>query len=484
MSTCWRSTLSQQRNRPRGQFLCVSGGCEGGDDYDLICLTTNSDLGNKEKGENNVKRLVSILLTLAVAVSLCLATAVPVAASEPVAMTIETVPVGNPGNDPDDTGYGAVAYAYNIGKYEVTAGQYTEFLNAVAGTDPYGLYNTGMDSYGCRIERTGTDDDYSYSVASDWANRPMNFVSFWDACRFANWFHNGQGSGDTETGAYTLTADGILNNSVIRNEGWQWAVASEDEWYKAAYHDGLTGNYFDYPTASDSMPSNDLTTPDEGNNANFWQDNDYTLGGPYYRTLVGEFELSESPYGTFDQGGNVWEWNEAGVGSSYRYHRGGGFAPYFAAPEMSYRLLGADMRGPFLPTDERNDVGFRVVSKPGPKGSVGLTTDTGEGIVAISVSPGSIDFGTVQPGQSSDEKTLNVENIGFVPVDVSASLESATPVFDYLRLDSKVNLSSWGITGLVGGQLKGVSAQLVVPRGYAAQGTETATLVFEASPAA
>ena len=27
---------------------------------------------------------------------------------------------------------------------------------------------------------------------------------------------------------------------------------------------------------------------------------------------MGEFENSESPYGTFDQGGNVWEWNENG----------------------------------------------------------------------------------------------------------------------------------------------------------------------------
>ena len=49
---------------------------------------------------------------------------------------IETVPVGNPGNA-DDThgaGYGGVDYVYNIGKYEVTAGQYTEFLNAVMVT--------------------------------------------------------------------------------------------------------------------------------------------------------------------------------------------------------------------------------------------------------------------------------------------------------------------------------------------------------------
>ena len=51
------------------------------------------------------------------------------------AVSIATVPVGNLGNEPDtryDTlGYGAVDYAYNIGKYEVTAGQYAEFLNDV-----------------------------------------------------------------------------------------------------------------------------------------------------------------------------------------------------------------------------------------------------------------------------------------------------------------------------------------------------------------
>ena len=44
--------------------------------------------------------------------------------------------VGNPGNTADTRyetpGYGGVDYTYNIGKYEITAGQYCEFLNAVA----------------------------------------------------------------------------------------------------------------------------------------------------------------------------------------------------------------------------------------------------------------------------------------------------------------------------------------------------------------
>ncbi|MCC6123909.1 MAG: SUMF1/EgtB/PvdO family nonheme iron enzyme [Pirellulales bacterium] len=191
--------------------------------------------------------------------------------------SLETVQVGNPGNAADAaTGnlYGSVDHAYAIGKYEVTAAQYAEFLNNVAATDTYGLYNASMwsDGEGCKIQQTGSSGSYAYSVAADWANRPVNFVNFWDAARFTNWLHNGQGTGDTETGAYTITAGGISANTVTRNAGAQWWIPSEDEWYKAAYHknDGATGNYFDYPTSSDSIPSNVLVNPtDPGNNATY-----------------------------------------------------------------------------------------------------------------------------------------------------------------------------------------------------------------------
>ena len=59
-------------------------------------------------------------------------------------ITIATVPVGNPGNAADITGFGSVAYSYNIGEYDVTSSQYTAFLNAVAATDTYGVYNPTM----------------------------------------------------------------------------------------------------------------------------------------------------------------------------------------------------------------------------------------------------------------------------------------------------------------------------------------------------
>ena len=307
------------------------------------------------------------------------------------AINIETVPVGNTSNTGELSGTGAggygsdricgaVGYEYNIGKYEVTAGQYTAFLNAVAATDTYGLYNTDMWLLGCcKIKRTDTGSGYSYSVAADWANRPVNCVSFWDACRFANWLHNGQptgaqDAGTTEDGAYTLNGyNGDDGRTIQRNSGWQWAVPSEDEWYKAAYHknDGDTGNYFDYPTANDSVPSNDLTTPDGGNNANFYQNGYTIIGSPYYLTPVGEFELSGSPYGTFDQGGNVWEWNEAVMyweeeasGWSIRGLRGGS---YFA--NDSYMLAACRDTFRFIiydPTVEFGFIGFRVSQVPEP----------------------------------------------------------------------------------------------------------------------
>jgi formylglycine-generating enzyme len=270
-------------------------------------------------------------------------------------ITIDTVAVGDPGNAADTAshsgnpaGQGSVSYAYNIGKYEVTAGQYTAFLNAVAKTDTYGLYSTYMweDSYysdgGCRIQRTGGDGDYSYSVASDYANRPVNLVSYWDACRFTNWLHNGQKTGaqdltTTEDGAYYLNGytgyAGIYGRTIQRKAGWQWAVTSEDEWYKAAYYKGggTNAGYWSYPTQSDSAPGRDMNDA-SGNNANYYTD-DYLIGSPYYRTEVGEFQNSDSTYGTFDQGGNVWELNETALfwdeepDLLYRGLRGGSFHP-------------------------------------------------------------------------------------------------------------------------------------------------------------
>jgi len=293
------------------------------------------------------------------------------------AVTIDLVPVGNPGNGNDpETGYGSVAEAYLIGQYEVTAGQYTEFLNAVADTDTYGLYNSNMwfSDRGCKIQQTGSAPNYTYSVVADRADRPVNYVSWGDAARFSNWLHNGQpgdpqGDGTTEDGAYDL--NGATSNAdlmaITRESDATWFIPTENQWYKAAYHknDGVTANYWDYPTQADhpNMLSNDLINPDPGNNANF-RESGYTIGSPYYTTEVGEFENSESPYDTFDQGGNLWEWYETAVTGSSRGLRGGGWHDRSS-------LLRASRRSDVNPTNEYYDIGFRVASVPEP-GSITL----------------------------------------------------------------------------------------------------------------
>ncbi len=294
-------------------------------------------------------------------------------------VNIETVPVGNPGNAAEWSGTwgtstarlcGAVPYVFRMGKYEVTAEQYTAFLNAVAKTDTYGLYNEAMPSGpgGCQIIRTGTPGSYEYSVAADWAHRPVNLVSWGDAARFANWLGNGQpvgpqGPGTTEDGSYTLNGavTAVALTAVTRNPNANYVIPSEDEWYKAAYHknDGVTGNYWDYPTSSDSIPGRDLNDA-SGNNANY-AGNPYPIDSPYYTTVVGEFQNSDSPYGTFDQGGNVWEWTEAAFPDrDSRLLRGGSFRYY--SP-----FLWADRRdGVNPPTLEVTELGFRIAEVPEP----------------------------------------------------------------------------------------------------------------------
>jgi hypothetical protein len=161
--------------------------------------------------------------------------------------------------------------------------------------------------------------------------------------------------------------------AVVRQPDATWVIPSEDEWYKAAYHynDGATGNYYDYPTASDIVPSNDLVEPtDPGNNATFWAgSDDWTIGPPYWRTEVGAHENSDSPYGTFDQGGNVAEWNEAVIYDSYRGYRGGSFRE-----NLTFH---AETRAYCNPTADGWDFfGFRVALVPEPACLVLLTVGT------------------------------------------------------------------------------------------------------------
>jgi formylglycine-generating enzyme required for sulfatase activity len=334
--------------------------------------------------------------------ALC-AAALAVCALPAQAVTIDWVPIGNPGNSNDThgVGNGAVSYDYYIGKYEVTNSQFVAFLNAKAtlrdesstSNDLLRLYNASMSSNlnsgGINRSGIGTGGDpFAYSVKSGQGNQPVTFVSWYDAIRFANWLHNGQGAGDTETGAYTLGTLGAnavpaAGSSIARNPGAKIFIPSENEWYKAAYYNPTAATYVDFPTGTDATPNSDQppgALAIQANAGNFYRStlevgyNDgYAITGSTsysssqnYLTDVGAYEYSPSLYGTFDQGGNVWEWNEALISGSSRGLRGGSWYNSSINNSLS---LGASGRYGLSPADESRNVGFRVAMIPEPTSS-------------------------------------------------------------------------------------------------------------------
>ena len=295
-------------------------------------------------------------------------------------LTMDYVSVGHAGNAADPaTGslYGAVNYAYQIGKYEVTNAQYGEFLNAVDrdGANANGIYDTDMGSNprGGITYNAVAADGAKYTIKSNMGDKPVNFVSWYDAARFTNWLGNGQGAGSTETGAYTLSAN---TGFITKNVGANVWLPSENEWYKAAYYDptplaGSGDNYWAYPTRSDTVPTiasanstGDINNPG-ANVANYingagWNNQDGNV------TTVGSAGANNY-FGTADQAGNVVEWNDAVISGSSRALRGGSLF-------LDSSYLAASYRDFQLPTLHFSNVGFRVASVPVPEPSAFLVS--------------------------------------------------------------------------------------------------------------
>jgi sulfatase modifying factor 1 len=212
--------------------------------------------------------------------------------------------------------------------------------------------------------------------ASSPGNRPITFVSWFDAARFANWMQNGQGSGSTETGAYTLVGGQTSGTAPAKNPGAQYYIPTENEWYKAAYYKGGSTNagYWNYATQSDTAPGN---TIDSGTNQANYKAGAYAVTGSSsfdnltqnYLTDVGAFSSSVSAYGTFDQSGNVYEWNDlAGTSGLFRGLRGGDWNDTVASDlSSSFRTTDVESLG-------NSFIGFRLASPVAvPEPSVWVT---------------------------------------------------------------------------------------------------------------
>jgi len=287
------------------------------------------------------------------------------------AVTIDWVTVGDPGNTADTTGSpnpaGAVADSFQIMKYEFTNQQYTDFLNSVAATDTYSLYNASMGSNARGgITQSGASGSYTYAAKTDMGDKPVNYVDWFAAARVSNWLMNGAtGTSSTETGAYTLN-NATSGTAPALNSGATFYVPTEDQWYKAAYYKGGNTNagYWDYATQSDSAPTAvtaGLTgigsSGSTGNFANYNSGADW--GSPPQDgnvTTVGT-NGGASAYGAFDMSGNVLEWNDlTGAAGSSRGRRGGNWGTIASPLSSSHPGLASP------PSFESNIIGFRLAS--------------------------------------------------------------------------------------------------------------------------
>jgi len=369
------------------------------------------------------------------------------------------VTVGHPGNVGDQRdGYavsypGAVSYSYQIGAYDVTGSQYTTFLNAVGATDTYGLYNANMgtDPYGsgvAQISRSGSSGSYTYAVMNNTGNRPITYVSWFDSARFSNWMSNGQPRGaqtstTTENGAYNVngatSGNAVAANSTNPNTGSPasrsaptYRIPLETEWYKAAYYSpnyGGTGvgGYYLYATQSDVAPG--TTIGSSANQANY-------EGAIGHSTDVGSFSGSGSFYGTFDQSGNVYQWNDLDgiAGDSYGSTRGirGG---YFYSNSSNVSLSGRYTQDPSTETGGWS-VGFRLAS---PVVTTTLTPTFGTPIQTVDgfkVQISNYDSSYTWAGTVTALGTVVVSSTGLVTVTGLANGTNSTATITTTKLNT------------------------------------------------
>jgi formylglycine-generating enzyme required for sulfatase activity len=257
--------------------------------------------------------------------------------------TIDFVDIGNAGNAANPVGitfFGAVPYEYRMGKYEISQ-------DAIDKATASGMANVTAGAW------TG--------------NQPAATITWYEAAAFVNWLNTSTG----KTAAYDLAWNGSAwsmnlwsseqawtagGTNLYRNKDAFYFLPSENEWVKAAFYNPAGSNYFDYPTASSSIP----TAVASGTNAGTAVYNNNEIVPAIVDSAGGL-----SPYGTMGQGGNVVEWNESAfdrtnsLSTESRAARGG----YYGSVAINLRSFARVERDPAI---WLNDLGFRVASVPEP----------------------------------------------------------------------------------------------------------------------
>lgn len=261
---------------------------------------------------------------------------------------IDWVTIGDVGNAayPGDQfgqneGRGSVGYEYRIGRYEVTTGQWLEFVNT---------YSTQSDElsrfalpfhWGATTDRDYDGPGSRYKLrdgVEQAAMIPVLGMDWREAAMFTNWLHNNKSSdlSAIEDGAYDISTfgtnnDGTFNDQHAHHPDAKFWIPTLDEWLKAAHYDPNRSDddgWWLYNHTSNEAPVSGFPGDGETSTGLDWSTDgvrDIPLGS-YLETL--------SPWGLLDTSGGAEEWTEEIKGrAEFRVTKGAGVAE---PPEYSY----------------------------------------------------------------------------------------------------------------------------------------------------
>jgi formylglycine-generating enzyme required for sulfatase activity len=245
--------------------------------------------------------------------------------------------------------------SFYMGRYEVTNGQYCQYLNSALGSSIYVsggvVYGSGNNQPYCDTSTSNSYIQISYSGSvfsvrtkggRSMSNDPMVEVSWFGAAAYCNWRSQQEGK-ELCYNLSTWNCDFTKKGYRLPTEAeWEYAARGGLSSRRFPWGDTITHSQANYD--SDSRYSYDIS-PTRGYHPT-WNDGIYPFTSP-----VGSFAANN--YGLYDMAGNVWEWcndwygayssntqtNPTGPTSgSYRDLRGGGWYEFADSCRVAYRV--------------------------------------------------------------------------------------------------------------------------------------------------